>query len=115
MRLSGRVDKSWGYEDIFITNDHYCGKYLVFDQPGNKTSMHFHKEKHETWVVIRGSFKIRWIETDVGNVQERILSFGQRWTNEPLLPHQLEAIESNSIVLEISTPDSAEDNYRIYR
>ena len=30
-----------------------------------------------------------------------------------MLPHQLVAIEDDSIIIEVSTPDSVEDNYRI--
>jgi mannose-6-phosphate isomerase-like protein (cupin superfamily) len=123
MRLFGRVDKSWGYEDIFITNDKYCAKYLVFDKAGNKTSMHFHKYKHETWTVIQGSFEVRYIYTDVAEEKMRLLTPGDVNTQpinrtfgiEPLFPHQLIALEDNSIMLEISTPDSVEDNYRLYR
>ena len=29
------------------------------------------------------------------------------------MPHQLEALEDNSSITEVSTPDSIEDNYRI--
>ena len=29
------------------------------------------------------------------------------------MPHQLIAMEDNSIIIEVSTPDSVEDNYRI--
>ena len=42
-RHSGKVDKGWGYELIWATNDSYCGKILVFETPGSKMSMHFHK------------------------------------------------------------------------
>jgi hypothetical protein len=34
------------------------------------------------------------------------------WRNQPLFPHQLICIEEGSII-EVSTPDSVEDNYRI--
>jgi mannose-6-phosphate isomerase-like protein (cupin superfamily) len=123
MRLYGKVDKSWGYEDIFVSNDKYCAKYLVFDKAGNKTSMHFHKDKHETWTVIQGSFLVRYIHTDVAEAKERILTPGtvndrplhRIFPIDPLMPHQLEALEDNSIILEISTADSVEDNYRLYR
>jgi len=123
MRLFGRVDKSWGYEEIFISNDMYCAKYLVFDRLGGSTSMHFHKEKHETWTVVQGSFLVKYIETDTANVREKILRpvridsgyRQERFTIEPLVPHQLISLEANSIMLEISTPDSVEDNYRLYR
>ena len=35
-RLSGKVDKGWGYELIFATNDKYCGKILFFEKKGAK-------------------------------------------------------------------------------
>ena len=47
-RHSGKVDKGWGYELIWATNDLYCGKIMVFEKPGSKMSMHFHKEKDES-------------------------------------------------------------------
>lgn len=123
MRLFGKVDKSWGYEDIFISNDKYCAKYLVFEKAGNKTSMHFHKEKHETWRVVKGSFLVRYIHTDVAEEKERILTpadatdrpLHKIFVVEPPMPHQLIALEDDSIMLEVSTSDSVEDNYRIYR
>jgi hypothetical protein len=31
----------------------------------------------------------------------------------PGYPHQLQAAEDNSIIVEVSTPDSIEDNYRV--
>lgn len=115
MRLSGRVDKSWGCEEIFVTNEDYCGKYLVFYTAGGKTTMHFHKEKIETWQVIRGKFLVKWIDTAIAQVHEKVLSVNDTWTNYPLVPHQLEALEDDSCILEISTADSVEDNYRLYR
>ena len=29
-RLEGKVDKGWGFELIWATNDLYCGKMMVF-------------------------------------------------------------------------------------
>jgi D-lyxose ketol-isomerase len=115
MRLEGRVEKTWGREEIFATNDMYCGKYLIFDKVGNKTSMHYHAKKHETWQVVRGRFIVRAIYVNTGEVHEHILDPGQTWTNRPLIPHQLEALEDDSCVIEVSTADSVEDNYRVYR
>lgn len=115
MRLKGRVDKSWGYEDIFVTNDLYCGKYLVFDKAHGKTSMHFHKQKKETWKVERGKFCVRKINTENAIVEEFVMSVGDVCDIECLVPHQLEALENDSCILEVSTADSVEDNYRIYR
>ena len=47
----GKVDKSWGYELIFSSNDLYCGKLLVFTKKNAKFSMHFHKTKDESWLI----------------------------------------------------------------
>ena len=38
-RLNGVVQKGWGYELIWATNDKYCGKIMVFEKKGNKFSM----------------------------------------------------------------------------
>lgn len=112
-RHSGKVDKGWGYELIWATNDLYCGKIMVFNKKGNKFSMHYHKEKDETWFVNQGSFKLRWIDTTTATLYEKILNPGDTWHNPPLQPHQLEALEDNSSISEVSTADSIEDNYRI--
>lgn len=112
-RHSGKVDKGWGYELIWATNDLYCGKIMVFEKVGAKFSMHFHKEKDESWFVNAGSFKLRYIDTQTATVMEKILGPGDTWRNPPLMPHQLEALEVGSSITEVSTPDSIEDNFRI--
>lgn len=112
-RLEGKVDKGWGYEIIWATNDKYCGKLMVFERAGAKFSMHFHREKDETWFVNAGKFKLRWIDTKEARLYEKELNEGDVWRNPPLQPHQLEALVPGSIILEVSTPDSVEDNYRI--
>jgi mannose-6-phosphate isomerase-like protein (cupin superfamily) len=75
--------------------------------------MHFHKEKDETWFVNEGSFKLIYCDTKTASYHEKILKKGDVWRNEPLLPHQLISLEPNSVIIEVSTPDSVEDNYRI--
>ena len=112
-RLEGKVDKGWGYEIIWATNDKYCGKIMVFDRAGAKFSMHFHREKEETWFINAGTFMVRWIDTKTATLHEKVLKEGDTWHNPPLQPHQLEALVPDSIILEVSTPDSVEDNYRI--
>jgi len=112
-RLEGKVDKGWGFELIWATNEHYCGKMMVFTKKGNKFSMHFHKEKDESWFVNEGSFIVRWIDTKTATLFSQTLTQGMTWRNKPLLPHQLEALEDNSSITEVSTADSVEDNYRL--
>lgn len=112
-RLSGVVQKGWGYELIWATTDRYCGKIMVFNKEGARTSMHFHKEKDETWFVNSGKFKVRYIDTVNSMLYEKELKEGEVWHNPPLMPHQLIALEAESSITEVSTPDSVEDNFRI--
>lgn len=113
MKNSGHVEKSWGYEIIWATNEKYCGKLLCFNHPGSKTSMHFHKNKDETWFVNSGVFKLRFVDLATGNIKEGIIKEGDVVHNPPLQPHQLEALTSDAIIFEVSTEDDIEDIYRI--
>jgi|TARA_B100001094_G_scaffold78181_1_gene74471 mannose-6-phosphate isomerase-like protein (cupin superfamily) len=112
-RLEGKVEKGWGYELIWATNDKYCGKLMVFEKAGAKFSMHFHKEKDETWFVNSGRFEVKWIDTKDAMLYSKELTPGDTWHNPPLQPHQLTCLEANSSISEVSTADSVEDNYRI--
>lgn len=112
-RLSGVVPKGWGYELIWATNDKYCGKIMFFERANAKFSMHFHREKDETWFVNNGRFKVRWIDTATAVLYEKELKEGDVWHNPPLQPHQLICLQEGSSITEVSTPDSVEDNYRI--
>ena len=111
MRLEGFVEKGWGHEVIWATNDKYCGKLLKFNQ-GAKFSMHFHAHKDETWYVLNGKFEVKYIQTKDASMRNVILNEGDVWRNEPLEPHQVICLEEGTII-EVSTPDSVEDNYRV--
>jgi len=112
-RLSGYVKKGWGNELIWATNDKYCGKLLRFNE-GARFSMHFHSEKDESWYVLSGKFKVICINTANASQYEQDLNAGDVWHNPPLLPHQIICIEEGTII-EVSTPDSVEDNYRVMK
>ena len=110
-RLKGEIEKGWGSETIFATNDLYCGKLLNF-KTGSKFSMHMHKDKDETWHVLSGEFVVKTIDTKTADVETKVLRPGDTWHNPPMLPHQLMCFEEGTII-EVSTPDSVEDNYRV--
>lgn len=107
------IEKPWGREIIFANNEMYCGKLLVFDDEGSKSSMHFHMTKHETFYVQKGSFKIMWINTVDASTQYDVLSVGDTWVNEPGAPHQIEALEDDSVLIEVSTTHYDDDSFRI--
>lgn len=110
-----RVDKTWGYE-LWVHNDvEYCGKLLVFNKKGDKFSMHYHLKKKETWYVQEGSFQFNWINVEDGKFDSKVIIKGESVLIERGLPHQLIALQDNSIIFEVSTQHFDEDSYRIYR
>ncbi len=110
-RQEGFIEKGWGSELIWATNDKYCGKLLRFKKD-SKFSMHFHSVKDETWYVLSGKFEVKYIMTQNASMKSQILEIGSVWRNEPLEPHQIICLEEGTII-EVSTPDSVEDNYRV--
>ena len=112
-RHEGRVKKGWGEEVIFATNDLYCGKLLKM-KPGKEMSMHFHLNKHETWYVLDGEFMLKKINTEIGEGTAKVIQAGAVIVNEPGEPHRLSCMKEGTII-EVSTPDSVEDNYRVQK
>jgi mannose-6-phosphate isomerase-like protein (cupin superfamily) len=110
-RLEGFVEKGWGHEYIFASTDKYCGKLLKFNKDA-RFSMHFHAGKDETWFVLDGKFEVKFINTKDAHQGSAILLKGDTWRNEPLFPHQVICLEEGTLI-EVSTPDSVEDNYRV--
>ena len=47
-RLEGRVEKGWGYELIWATNELYCGKIMVFEKLGGVSKIHFQIQSVES-------------------------------------------------------------------
>jgi hypothetical protein len=109
----GQVKKGWGFELVWANNDKYCGKLLVFERAGAKTSMVFHKEKAKSWFINAGRFKLTYIDVSTGEVKEGFLEEGKTVDFGTLGPHQLEALEAGSIIFEVGTTDFVEDRFRL--
>jgi hypothetical protein len=62
--------------------------------------------------VLDGLFMIKFIETKDASVHDVMLKAGEVWRNRPLQPHQVICLEEGTII-EVSTPDSVQDNYRV--
>ena len=88
---------------------------MVFTKKGAKFSMHFHKDKDETWFVNNGVFKLNWIDTKDATLYSQELKEGDSWHNPPCQPHQLVCMSNSGSVSEVSTPDHSDDNYRIVK
>lgn len=110
-RNFGKVPKGWGHEEIWASNDKYCGKILHF-KTASRFSMHFHAVKDETWYVLDGKFLVQYINTGIAATRDVYLNPGDTWYNPPLVPHRITCLSEGRII-EVSTPDSDEDNYRV--
>ena len=113
LQTLGKIDKGWGFELVFANNDKYCGKLLVFERAGAKTSLVFHKEKAKSWFVNAGKFKVKFIDVTNGEVKEAVLEEGQTADFGQLGPHQVESLVANSVIFEVGTGDYVEDRFRL--
>jgi len=113
LQETGKLDKGWGYEIVWSNNDSYCGKILIFEKAGAKTSMVFHKEKKKSWFVNAGQFKVSYIDIESGEIKVAYLEEGQTADFAELSPHQVEALVPNSVIFEVGTSDIAEDRFRL--
>ena len=113
LQTLGKIDKGWGFELVFANNDKYCGKLLVFERAGAKTSLVFHKEKAKSWFINAGKFKVKFIDVATGEVKEAVLEEGQTADFGQLGPHQVESLVDNSVIFEVGTGDYVEDHFRL--
>ena len=109
----GQVKKGWGFELVWANNDKYCGKLLVFDRAGAKTSLVFHKDKAKSWFINAGKFKITFIDVTTGEVKEAVLDEGKTVDFGALGPHRVEALVADSVIFEVGTSDYVEDRFRL--
>lgn len=107
------VDKGWGHELIHESNEQYCMKELHFKKKGYQSSMHFHKNKTETWIITSGSVKVEFMDMSNASTEFKTLNTGDVITINPMTPHQITCLEDNTIVMESSSMDERSDNYRI--
>ena len=51
---TGKIDKDWGYEIVWASNQFYCGKILVFEKAGAETTVVIHKDRKIRWFINAG-------------------------------------------------------------
>jgi mannose-6-phosphate isomerase-like protein (cupin superfamily) len=107
------VEKGWGYELIFHSDDDYCGKILHFNK-GGEFSMHYHVDKRESWHLVKGKMMFKFIDPQTAEIKETLFKQGQTMIINRGMVHQLLALEESD-VFEVSTPDNPEDSYRVMK
>ena len=111
LQKTGKVNRTWGYEVVWTSNDKYCGKILIFEKAGNTTALTIHKEKHKSWFVNAGKVKVSYIDTRTGERKESELQEGMTFEAGPVAPYQIQALHDETMLFEVSTPDHQNDNF----
>lgn len=111
-----KIIKEWGHELWLANNEKegYCGKILCIE-PGKSTSLHFHKNKHETFYVLEGELDVEVTCTATTVKTNYFLSVGDIFELDRLVPHKLSATGVVVRFVEISTYHEDCDSYRISR
>ena len=109
------VPKDWGWEKIIVNNEKYCGK-ILFIKKDSCISLQHNKLKDETFYLLSGSIKAKFIElenfSNPKDIPVVLMSPGDVKNVPPGLVHQLFALD-DSMIIEISSQHFDEDTYRI--
>ena len=120
--MNNIVSKGWGYELWVENNELYCGKHLHV-LPTKWCSVHYHKNKKETFYVIEGELKLEysidlsldlWKSTIVKPT--RVLKKGDSFTLDTMIAHRFTSNTSYPCdFIEFSTYHEDSDSYRIIK
>jgi|10_taG_2_1085330.scaffolds.fasta_scaffold135703_2 mannose-6-phosphate isomerase-like protein (cupin superfamily) len=98
-----RIDKPWGYEEVWAKTDTYVGKILSITKE-NRLSLQYHEKKEETIRVLSGKMILQF-----GYKKEKLktvlLVENDTFHIRPGLVHRFEAREEDVIIIEVSTPE----------
>jgi mannose-6-phosphate isomerase-like protein (cupin superfamily) len=103
------VEKVWGVEYWLENNDEYCGKILAVNA-GFTSSLHYHKKKNETFLVLSGLCRLVFDDVTFG------LNAGARITIPAGVRHRFYVKKSDARgckILELSTHHDDKDVVRL--
>ncbi len=90
------INKPWGYEEIVEENEHYVVKKLVINA-GHRLSLQFHREKHETLVLLTGEVKMTLSEPGHAVDYKGEISRSVRTSDHVMHPGFYQVIKPNTI------------------
>ena len=98
-----RVEKPWGYEEIWAETDKYLGKILTI-LPGHRLSLQYHEEKEETIYVMQGVLRV-WNSENEDDYKD--LYRGSVYHVNPKQIHRFGSapISHGVTIMEVSTPE----------
>jgi mannose-6-phosphate isomerase len=96
------VAKPWGEERIFAETGRYAGK-LILIRAGESLSYQYHDRKEETVHVLEGTLGLQ--VDRAGEKADLRLTPGQSFHVDPGTRHRMYALETDCLVVEVSTPE----------
>ena len=99
------ISKVWGWECELVSNELYSCKVMII-RGGYKCSVHYHKDKDETFCLLSGS-----VILDI-NAQNCVMEAFEPYRIHRGVKHSFSGYSPFSFVLEVATMDKAEDSYR---
>ncbi len=102
--MEKKVDKVWGSEEWIANTDKYCGKILNLNK-GFRCSLHYHKNKDETFYILEGSVLMEF------DGEKKIMVKGDTQRIMPGQKHRFTGLK-NSKIIEFSTHHEDSDSYR---
>lgn len=110
----------WGYELRLVNTPLYCGKLIVLDN-SYPSSLHYHKDKTETFIVLAGrAMIVYWIPSDSYEPEDDPHNTGicgeygpgSIITMEKKQMHRFWTKDIPTLLLEVSTHHEDSDTYR---
>jgi len=95
------VEKPWGSELWVAVTDHYALKIIAI-KAGHRSSLQFHREKHEHIYVDAGRVKVEFTGRD-NKLVSHVCGPGTILEHSPGELHRLEALEDVRLI-EVQTP-----------
>ena len=99
-----RVEKPWGWEIHFVTDDlPYMGKMIHLDE-GKRWSLQVHDQKQESWFLADGQI-ICYFENADGVLEEFEMQRDVGYTAQLGQRHRFKGGKGGGTVFEVSTPE----------
>ena len=101
--MKTRIEKPWGYEEIWAQTEDYVGKILHINE-GQRLSLQFHNKKEETIRVLSGVLEVVYSSRRDGEIKTHILREGESFHIFPLMIHRFCATQGTDVdLVEVST------------
>jgi D-lyxose ketol-isomerase len=103
----------WGYEVWIENNELYCNKLLVVNK-GFQSSLHYHKKKDETFIILKGKVELVCYHSAKPHVIlfNGVLKAGDKFRIEPGEIHRFKSNTKQSVIMEVSLSDT-DDNIKL--